>query len=91
MPTDVVRLLWRFNGWAALVVPTVVLPKVKLAGERVVGGAIPTPLKLTVCRPLVALSITLIDPVAVPITVGLKNTTIVQYALGLSEEGQLSV
>lgn len=47
-PSDVVKLFLRFNGWTALVVPALVSPKVKLEGESVMGGGIPTPLKLTV-------------------------------------------
>jgi len=65
--------------------------KVKLEGDSVVGGTIPTPLKLTVWGLLVALSMTLIEPVALPAVVGLKTTTIVQNALAPRDVGQLFV
>ena len=65
--------------------------KVKLEGESVVGGMIPTPVRLAVCGLLLALSMTLIEPVALPVVVGLKTTTIVQNALAPREVGQLFV
>jgi hypothetical protein len=91
MPRDAAKLFLRFSGWAAPVLPALVPPKVKLAGESVSGGVIPVPLKLTVCGLLVALSITLIEPVAAPAVVGLKETMIVQNAFALSEAEQLFV
>jgi hypothetical protein len=58
-------------------------------GESVTGGAVPVPLRLTTCALLLALSTTLIDPLAPPVVVGLKVTLIMQEALALSEVGQL--
>jgi hypothetical protein len=88
IPTEVVKLFWRLSDWAALVVPALVPSKAKLEGESVMGGAIPVPLKLTVCGLLLALSMTLIEPAEIPRVVGLNITTIMQNAFALSEAGQ---
>ncbi len=67
------------------------LGKLRLAGESVTGGALPVPLRPTVCGLLLALSTTVIDPLAAPVVVGLKVTLIVQDALALRDAGQLLV
>lgn len=60
-----VDLLWRVNVLAALLVPTVVLGKVALAGVNVTDMA-PVPLSETLCGLPAALSVMLREPVRAP-------------------------
>jgi hypothetical protein len=69
--------------WAALVDPVVVLPNVSSAGEAVsdaVAGAVPVPVRETVSGLLVALLVTVRDPVWVPDAVAPYLTETVQFA-----------
>src|SRR6516225_7607379 len=59
------------NGCAALELPTPMLPKLKLLGDRDTF-AVPVPVRLAVCVP--ALSFTVSVPVRVPVCVGVKVT-----------------
>jgi len=67
---------------AAVVVPTVTEPKLKLVGESF--AVVPVPLSETVCGLPDALSVTLKAALRVPLAVGLKVTLIVQLALAAS-------
>ena len=62
---------------AELVVPTTVVLKLRLAAESVTG-ALPVPLRLTVCGLLIALSAKVSVPVAAPSAAGVKVTPTVQ-------------
>jgi len=78
----------------ALVVPTGCDEKVRLVGVRVTAGAVPLPVSGTVCGLPVALSVTEMLAVRLPVAVGVKVTEMVQLApaasvLGLS--GQVLV
>jgi len=59
--------------WAALVLPTEALAKVKLAGETATGAE-PVPIRLTVCGLLAASSVNVNVPVRAPMAVG-ENVT----------------
>ncbi len=76
---------------AALVVPTAWLGNKRLAGERLTAGAVPVPLRLTVCGLLLALSVMVRTPVRVPVAVGVKVTRIEQFAPGATELPQVLV
>lgn len=79
MPVSVLAaLLWRVNVLAALLVPTVVLGKVALAGVKVTDTR-PVPLSDTLCGLPAALSVMLSEPVREPIWVGVKVTLILQF------------
>jgi hypothetical protein len=73
--------------FAAVVVPTVTEPKLKLAGESF--AVVPVPLSETVCGLPDALSVTLRVALRVPLAVGLKVTLIVQLALTANELPQV--
>jgi hypothetical protein len=62
----------------ALVVPTVWLLKLKLAGEKL--ATVPVPVSATVCGLPAALSVTEIVPVTTPFATGVNVTEIVQLA-----------
>jgi hypothetical protein len=68
---------------AALVVPTACLANVSLVGVAVTTtvGALPVPVRLTICGEFVAPSVMESVPVRVPVVVGLNVTDIVQLAL----------
>jgi hypothetical protein len=78
MPSDALPLLVSVTTWAELAVPTVWSAKVRLAGENRTLAAIPVPLSGTVCGLLPALSVKVMDPVTVPVVVGVKATVILQ-------------
>ena len=77
---------------AALVVPTVWLANVRLAGDKLTSGT-PTavPVSETACGLEAALSVSVIAPVSVPATVGLKVTEIVQLAFAAKPVPQVFV
>jgi hypothetical protein len=75
--------------WAGLVVPTVWLPKLKLAGVKL--ATVHVPVRVTSCGVPAALSATAIVPVTVPFAAGLKATEIVQLAPAARLAGQLLV
>lgn len=78
---------------APLVVPTVWLEKIKLAGAKLTAGpaATPVPVRLTVFGLSVALSEMLRLPLRVPVAVGVKNTLTVQFAPAATLVPQLFV
>jgi hypothetical protein len=63
------------------------LPKLKLGVDKLTAGAVPVPLKFTVCvlpnTPLL-LSVMVSVPVSVPAAMGEKVTLIVQVLLGVT-------
>src|SRR5258705_11485587 len=76
---------------AALVVPTLREPKLKLVGERLTTGAVPVPVRLTICGLPVASSVIVMVPVRVPVAVGVNVTLIVQLAPAATEVPQVLV
>jgi thiol:disulfide interchange protein len=70
------------------------LPKLKLGADKLTTGAVPVPLKLTVCvlpvTPLL-LSVIVRAPVSAPVAVGEKVTLIVQEPLAGTLPPQLLV
>ena len=62
---------------AAAVVPTTVLPKVRLEGLRETPATAPVPLSVIVCRPPLTLSAMVTTPVRVPLAAGVNVTAIV--------------
>jgi len=72
-------------------VPTVCEGNVKEAGERLTAGPAPVPARLTVWVAGQALSVTVKEPVLVPLAVGLKLTRRVQLALAARLEPQVLV
>lgn len=65
--------------WAALLVFSAWLAKVRDAGDRLTAGAVPVPVKEAVCGLPVALSVTTTDAVRAPAAVGLNVTLIEQF------------
>ena len=62
------------------------MPKLKLVGEKPVAGAVvPVPASVTVCGLPLALSVTEMEPVREPATVGVKVTEIVQVPAAATE------
>lgn len=86
-----VPLLVSVTVWAALVVPTSWLPKLRLVAERLTAGATPVPLKLITWGLPAASSVTLIWPVRVPVEVGAKVTLNAQLAPAATVEPQVFV
>ena len=77
---------------AALVVPTVWLPKLTLDGDKLTAaGVFPTPVRLTLCGLPLALSVMLSVPVRVPAAAGVKVTLIAQWAPDATALPQLFV
>ena len=76
---------------AALVVFTVWLANIKLAGDKFTPGAVPVPVRFTVCGLPVALSVTVMVPVWLPVAVGVKVTLIEQFAPAASVAPQVVV
>ena len=66
----------------ALVLPTLTVPKFKLLEENVTG-ALPVPVRFTVCGLVAAVSVNVSVPVAAPIAVGENVNPTVQLALAL--------
>jgi hypothetical protein len=64
--------------WAALVVPSNCLAKLRDVAKRVKGGATPVPLRLAVCGLVAALSATVSTPVRDPGEEGVNVTTMLQ-------------
>ena len=89
MFSELVPVLVKVTDCAAAVVPTTVLPKVRLEGFSDTPGAVPAPLSVTVCVPPLALSVMVITPVRVPLAVGVNVTAIVhvpEAAIGVEIE-----
>src|SRR5208337_3257708 len=84
-------VLLRVTLLALLLVPTFCDGKVKEVGERLTAGAVPVPVRLTVCVAGLALSVMVTAPVRVPAAVGLKVTLRVQLAPAATLEPQVLV
>ncbi len=77
--SDALWLLVSVTDLAELVEPTAVVLKLKDVADSVTG-ALPVPLRVTVCGLLIALSVNVSAPVAAPSAVGVKVTPTVQFA-----------
>jgi hypothetical protein len=87
IPTLVIERdeLWRLVSvtvTAALVVPTVTVPRFSALADSVTGEleVLPVPLRLTVCGLFPALSVKVNVPVAAPVAVGVNVTPTLQLA-----------
>ena len=68
------------------------MPKLRLAGEKLIPGAVvPVPVRATVCGLPVALSVTVIAPVRAPAAVGVKITEMLQVAAAATDAPQVLV
>ena len=67
------------------------MPKAKLVGAKLMLDAAPVPVRLTVCGLPVALSVTVIAPGRLPVTVGVKVTLMEQLAPAAREAPQVLV
>ena len=72
MVSGLLPVLVNVTDCAAAVVPTTVLPKVRLEGVSVTPGAMPAPLSAILCVPPLALSVIVITPVLTPLAAGLN-------------------
>ena len=63
----------------------------RLVGERLTAGAVPVPLRLTVCGLPVLLSVRVMAAVRVPLAAGVKVTLIAQLAPAATLAPQLFV
>src|SRR3954447_1282442 len=73
--------------WEALVVPMGCAANVRLAGVRLIAGAVPVPARATLCGLSEALSLIWTVAVRVPVVVGEKRTEMEQVAFGPRVEG----
>lgn len=76
---------------AGLLDPTGWLLNTRLPGERLAAGAMPVPVRETTCGLPVALSVTLILAVRVPVAAGVKTVLMEHEALIASEVPQVLV
>jgi hypothetical protein len=81
-------LFVRVTVWAAELVPTNWLPKVRVLRERPTPAEVPVPVRLTVWGLPVALSVNTIEAVRAPAALGVNVTLTVHWADGASEEPQ---
>src|ERR1700726_2366781 len=83
---DAVPVFFTVTVFAALVVFTVCAANVSLVGETVTTAVapVPVPFRFTFCGEFVALSVTNIVPVRVPVVVGLNVTETVQFVLAVN-------
>jgi hypothetical protein len=86
----VVRLLVSVTEIGLLVVPTVRLAKVTVAGDRVTGK-IPVPEVEIICGLLVALSVIVTVPLTAPVAAGVKLTEMVHFFPAPTELPQVLV
>jgi len=86
MVRAVPKLLVRVTALAALLVPTAIVPKARLAGERETGVS-PVPDRLTIWGETTALSLMVISPEMLPVTEGVKVTVIVHVAPAAKVDG----
>ena len=90
MVTAELRLLVKVKAIPKLVVPTIRLGNVAELGDRATGRT-PVPLRLIVCGLLLALSLIVTEPVAVPVVEGLNVMLIVQLAPASTDVPQVLV
>jgi hypothetical protein len=79
-----VPLLVTVTDCAALVALISWLPKLTLVGEKLIPGAVPVPLKPSVCGLSEALSANESEAVRAPVALGVKVTLTVQVLLGVT-------
>ena len=79
------------TDWGLLLVNTFCAGKVKEEGERLTAGPAPIPVRLTVCVAGLALSVTVTVPAVVPVTMGLKVTSMLHEAPAATLEPQVLV
>jgi len=92
MVREAVPLFVRVMDCAALVEFTVWLANVRLVGDKLTPGEdVPVPVRFTVWGLPLALSVTVIVPVCVPVAVGVNLTLIEQFAPAASEAPQVVV
>ena len=84
-------VLPRVMDWAELVPPRVSLTNVRLEGEMPATGALPVPVKLTVCGLPAALSAMLTEAVRLPMAAGVNVTLMVQFPPADTEEPHVLV
>ena len=70
-------VLIKVTDCAVAVVPTTVLPKIRLEGISDTPGAVPLPVRVMVCVPPLASSLMVTTPVRVPLAVGVNVTAMV--------------
>ncbi len=75
----------RVKDLGALEVLTCWFPNERLVGERLTAGAVPVPVRLTICGLPLASSVTVIAPLLVPVAVGVKVTLIAQFPPAATE------
>jgi hypothetical protein len=73
---------------AAVVLPIATVPKLRLVAERVIG-ALPVPVRLTVCGLVKALSVNVSAPLSAPIIDGVNVTPTVQVPPAATPEPQV--
>jgi hypothetical protein len=79
------------TDFVALLFPTSTPLKLRLVGDSVTAGAVPVPLKATLCGLPAALSVTLTADARFPVLVGVNTTLMVQLALAPSVAPQVFV
>jgi hypothetical protein len=84
-------VLFSVTVWPALVVPRFWLVKVRLVGVAAATGALPVPVRVTVCGLPPALSVMLTEAVRAPVAAGVNVTLIVQLPLAATELPQVLV
>jgi hypothetical protein len=72
-------------------VPTAWLVKLRVVAESVTAGAVPVPLKVTICGLVEALSVSVRLPERLPVAVGVKVTLITQLLLAATDALVLQV
>lgn len=80
----------KVSGRELLVVPCIWFPKLSVVADKLAAGAVPVPVRLTVCGLPAALSVTVRLALREPTAVGVKVTLIVQCAPA-AKEGPQSV
>jgi hypothetical protein len=86
-----VPVLVAVTVWAELVVPMTWLEKDKLDGERLITGAVPVPVRVTVCGLLEALSVIVTVAARLPVAEGVNVTLIAQFAPAATDVAQVLV
>ena len=78
--SEAVPLLVKVRFWVGLMVPTNWLVNTSAVSERLTAGAIPVPVRVTVCGEPGALSLIVTLPVLLPVIVGANVTEMLQLA-----------
>lgn len=91
MQSSAFPVFFSVTVWGLLLVNTFCAGKVKEVGERLTAGPAPSPVRLTVWVGGLALSVTVIVPVEVPVAMGLKVTSMLHEAPAARLEPQVLV